>query len=174
MFSIQQQIAKLAHLNVRAEKHGDEDQGAADLKIELTASNGILAEFHPVLRSSFYKAPETPENQEDIFQPDPDALTVRRFGDLIQTFRLKHAVKGATVTIGFGLGGPSDIELETADVDKFTCELMEGGSVHLTFRVACHPTADQIAKLYEILGGEIEITVTPPQSPQQEMFEEAA
>lgn len=172
MFSIQHQRAVLSHLNVRAEKHGDEGHGAADLKITFTAGNGILSEFHPVLRSSMYKPADTPADQEEIFKPDPDALTVRRFGNLIETLRLKHTITGANVVIGFGVGGASDIELETVDVDGFTAELLEGGSVNITFRVKCAPTADQIARLYEVLGGEIDITVTPPVDPQGSMFDE--
>lgn len=174
MFSIHQQTAKLAHLNVRAEKHGDEDVGAADLKITFTDSSGILSEFHPTLRSMMYKAPKTPADQEDIFEPAQESLTVRRFGTLIEVLRLKHEVKGATVIIGFGLGGASDIELETVDVDHFSAELLEGGSVNLTFRVKCAPTSDQIARLYEVLGGEITITVMPPDDPQQSLLPEAA
>jgi hypothetical protein len=174
MFSIQQQTATLAHLNVRAEKHGDEDVGAADLKISLTASNGILAEFHPVLRAAFYKAPETPPDQDEIFQSPADALTVRKFGTLIETVRLKHEIRGAAVTIGFGLGGASDIKLETVDVDHFAAELLEGGSCNITFRVKCSPSSDQIARLYEVLGGEIDITVTPPVNPQGSLLPAAA
>lgn len=55
MFSLTEQTATLAHINVRAERHGDEPAGAADLKIQYTTGNGILSEFHPpgcVMRST--------------------------------------------------------------------------------------------------------------------------
>ncbi|WP_050556321.1 hypothetical protein [Bordetella bronchiseptica] len=38
MFSLQEQTAPLAHLNVRTERHGDEPLGGADLKIAFTIS----------------------------------------------------------------------------------------------------------------------------------------
>lgn len=71
--------------------------------------------------------------------------------------------------IGFGLGGASDIELDPADVDGFAAELMEGGSVVITFRVKCHPSGEQIKKLYEVLGNEITISITPAQEKQQSL-----
>ncbi|MEJ2897549.1 hypothetical protein RVU96_10605 [Bordetella avium] len=162
MFSLDSQKVTLAHLNVRPENHGDEKVGGADLKIAFTESNGLLAMFHPVLRDALYRKEETPPNQEEIFQGSPaDQLTVRKFGDLICPLRLKYELKGASVVIGFGLGGASNIDFETADVDHFSVELMEGGSARYGFRVKCNPTGEQIKRLYEVLGGEVDITVTP-------------
>ena len=40
-------------------------------------------------------------------------------------------------------------------------EIMEGGSVIITFRVKCHPSGEQVKKLYEVLGNEITISITP-------------
>lgn len=163
MFSITKQTATLAHINVRTERHGEEPAGAADLKISFTDGNGVLSEFHPVLRSFLYKQEESPDQAE---MPVGEALTVRRFGDLIEKLRLKHELIGASVLIAFGLGGDSDIELETADVDGFSVEMMEGGSVITTFRVKCHPSGEQVKKLYEVLGNQITITITPAQEKQ--------
>lgn len=164
MFSITEQTATLAHINVRTERHGEEPAGAADLKISFTDSNNVLSEFHPVLRSFLYKQEESPDQGE---MPVGDALTVRRFGDLIEKIRLKHELIGASVVIGFGLGGASDIELDTADVDGFAVEMMEGGSVITTFRVKCHPSGEQIKKLSEVLGNDITISITPAVEKQQ-------
>ncbi len=173
MFSIQEQTAKLAHLNVRAEIHGEEQHGGADLKIKFTAGNDLLSEFHPVLRANLYRAEEAPANQPAIFESAPgEGLTVRRFGDLIESLQLKHALKGATVVIGFGLGGASDITLDTVDVDGFRAELLEGGSCNYSFRIKSAPTSDQIKKLYEVLGGEITVTVTPAQDPQSSLLDD--
>jgi len=175
MFSIQEQTATLAHLNVRTEKHGDKPHGGADIKLSFTASNGLLAEFHPVLRANLYRAEDTPSNQDDIFVAGTpgspvESLTVRRFGDLIEGINLKHELKGATVVIGFGLGGASDIDFETVDVSNFHVDLMEGGSCNYSFRVKCSPTGEQIKKLYEVLGGEVTVTVVPPTDKQVPLF----
>lgn len=155
-FQLEKQRATLIHLNPRAEKHGEENEPAADLKISVTDTNSLLAMFHPTLRSMFYKQDESEGQLEGM-----DALTVRRFGPLIERVRLDFALKGADVTIGFGLGGASDVDLSTVDVDSFVLTLMEGGSVGMTFRVKARPSSEQIKRLYEIMGGEIDITVTP-------------
>jgi len=159
MLSLIEQTATLAHINVRTERHGEDPAGAADLKIQFTDGNGVLSEFHPRLRHALYKADEddVQGNVEGV-QEEP---TVRVFGDLIEKIRLKHELIGAAVVIGFGLGGSSDIQLDPADVDGFSVELMEGGSVVTTFRVKCHPSGEQVKKLYEVLGKEITISVTP-------------
>lgn len=124
----------------------------------------MLSEFHPRLRHAPYKAEEDPaQGSVDGVKPEP---TVRVFGDLIEKIRIKHELIGASVLIAFGLGGDSDIELETADVDGFSVEMMEGGSVITTFRVKCHPSGEQVKKLYEVLGNQITITITPAQEKQ--------
>lgn len=170
MFSLESQKVTLAHLNVRPENHGDEKVGGADLKIAFTETNGLLAMFHPVLRDALYRKEDSPPDQEEIFEGSPaDALTVRKFGDLIGALRLKHELKGAQVVIGFGLGGASNIDFETADVDHFSVELMEGGSARYGFRVKCNPTGEQIKRLYEVLGGEVDISVKPAVEKQQSL-----
>lgn len=97
--------------------------------------------------------------------------TVRVFGDLIEKVRLKHELKGASVVIGFGLGGASDVDLDSVDVDGFALEVLEGGSVSLTFRVKCHPSGEQVRKLFEVLGNEITISVTPAAEKQGNLLD---
>lgn len=160
MFSITEQIVTLVHINVRTEQHGDKPTGAVDLKFRFTGSNGFLAEYHQALRSVFYKAEEHPE-QGDIPGIDVDALTVRRFGDLIETISIKQPLKGADVVIGFGLGGASDINLETVDVVGHKVWFMEGGSCCYEFTVKGTPTSDQVKKLFDVLGGEVDLTIIP-------------
>lgn len=155
-FQLEEQVATLVHINPRPEKHGEENVPAADLKIEVVDSNELLSMFHPSLRSFLYKADESEGQLEGV-----EALTTLRFGSLLERLRFDKSLKGADVVIGFGLGGASDIELETVDVDSFVCTLMEGGSVSMTFRLKARPTGEQIKKLYEVMGCEITISVTP-------------
>lgn len=156
-FELSQQTAILRHINPRTEKHGDEDVPAAYLKIEIIDSNEMLSMFHPTLRSFLYVEQDADEQLEGM---EP-RLTKLRFGTLLERLTFDKALKGADVTIDFGVGGSSDIELQTVDVDKFRSTLMEGGSVSLEFRVKAQPTGEQIKKLYEVLGSEITLTVVP-------------
>lgn len=158
MFSLQQAKVVLEHINVRTERHGDEKEPAADLKIRMNTGNEILSEFHPTLRSMAYKSDE---GQTEIEGVEP-AFSVRRFGDLIERLRLKYELVGADVSIEFGTGNAaSNIDMQTVDVNGFNVELMEGGSVVTMFRVQCRPSGEQIKRLYELLGHEITMTVTP-------------
>lgn len=160
-FELVQQRATLIHINPRPEKHGDENVPAADLKIEVTDGNELLSMFHPSFRNFLYKKDESEGQLEGM-----EHMTVRRFGGLIERLRLDYSLKGAEVTIGFGLGGQSDINFETVDVDSFNVTIMEGGSVGLTFRIKAKPTGEQIKKLYEIMGGEIDVWVKPAEEKQ--------
>lgn len=157
IFELEKQTATLLHINPRPEMHGEEKKPAADLKIEIIDSNELLSMFHPTLRSFLYKANESEGGLENV---EPK-LSVLRFGSLIERIRLDMNLKGANVQIGFGLGGQSDIELDTVDVDSFVVTLMEGGTIGLVFRVKARPSGDQIKKLYEVMGREITIDVTP-------------
>lgn len=163
MVALTQQKALLAHINVRTERHGDQPTGAVDLKFTFTESNAMLSEFHPLLRHSLFKKAETPPDQEQIFNDAPsDELTVRKFGDLITSIRLKNPIKGAEVTIGFGLGGASDVVLDTADVDGHKAEIMEGGSCAYELTVKANATGDHLKRLFEVLGGEVDLTIVRP------------
>ncbi|CAB3698730.1 Uncharacterised protein [Achromobacter denitrificans] len=157
MFTLYQQTAKLAQFKPRIERHGEEPAGAADLYINFTDSNIILSELHPRLRHAFYRIDDS-ERQESMVPAEP---TQRVFGDLVEELKFKHELKGAAVVIGFGLGGPSDIVLDPVDVLGFSAVLMEGGSVNIAFRIKCHPTSEQAKKLYEVMGREITVTITP-------------
>lgn len=89
-FSIIDQTATLNHINVRSEKHGGENVGGADLRISFTESAGILAEFHPSMRCHFYVADEEQGQLEGV-----EALTKRRFGDLVERVRVAVASPAA-------------------------------------------------------------------------------
>ncbi|MDQ1758985.1 hypothetical protein DAI43_17030 [Achromobacter xylosoxidans] len=163
-FELETTTAKLIHLNPRPEKHGEENVPACDLKVQVQAGSEILSMIHPTLRAMLYKPDE---QQGQIAEALP---TVRRFGNLIERLRLGVKLVGASVVIGFGLGGAgSDIELDTVDVDGFSAELMEGGRVILTFRIKATPSGEQMKRLYEVMGGEIDISITPAQEKQQSL-----
>lgn len=166
MFELETTKATFTKINVRSECHGNEKETGIDLFINIRTGNEILSELHPSLRHFLFVKNENPEN-ESLAGID-DQLTVRRMGNLIETLGgLNCEVKGAEVVIGYGTGGRSDITLGPADVNKFNIEIFEGGSVDLGFKVSISkPGAENIKKLSELLGGEIDITVTPPVDPQ--------
>ncbi len=156
MFSLKNDVAKLANVNPRAELHGEDPQPACDLKIEMNVSNGLLAEFHPTLRSFLY---EKDDSQLDLAEDSLTHLRMPKLGPL----KWDEELVGAEVTVHRGLGGKSDIVLPGCSVNNFVLAPQEGGSVMLCFRVQGHPDEKQFGRLCSIIGSEIEITVMPPE-----------
>ncbi|VVE74225.1 hypothetical protein PCA31118_04707 [Pandoraea captiosa] len=53
-FELEAQKTKLTSVNPRAELHGEDKKPAVDLKFEVAADNGVLANFGADLRSMLY------------------------------------------------------------------------------------------------------------------------
>ena len=54
-FNLTKTSAKLNSFNIRAEKHGEENVPAGDLKLSIKAANTILDIFDPKLREALYQ-----------------------------------------------------------------------------------------------------------------------
>jgi hypothetical protein len=161
MFSLKNDVATLANVNPRAELHGEDRQPACDLRIDMSVSNGLLAEFHPTLRSFLF---EKDSGQLDL----GDELTKLRMPKL-GPLKYSEELVGAEVTIHRGLGGKSDITLPGCSVNNFTLDAQEGGSVGLSFRIQGHPDEKQFGRLCSCIGTEIEISIEPPSGEQQDL-----
>lgn len=150
---------KVAHLNVRAELHGDETHTAIDLRLARTCGNDCLNAFAPGLREAlYYRAGET-EAQADV--PGVEKLLPNLRFPLLGDLVLAHEIIGAEVTVDYGIGAP--IVLGLCKVNKFRCELAEGGSVTTTFRVQCSdPPEGALDKLGKLLDSEAQITLKLP------------
>lgn len=157
MFDLKQAV-KLATVNARAELHGEDPKPAFDLKIEAIVASDALIHFHPELRQMLYKKDDSPDLVDQI---NPDALTVLRFPKM-GPMKWDWEGVGYAVTVGYGLGGVSDIKLSDCKIDHFKFEAQNGGSVLLTFRVIAHPDTADVGKLCEFIQKNIDLTVTPP------------
>ena len=151
-FILTKQVAKIAHLNVREEKHGDEPIIAIDIKVETDVTNDFLSYLSPTLKWSLYSKNPT---QGELIEDD-NHLPVLRYqelgligwdGEMDQAVAIFHGAKKS-----------DDIELE-CEVDKlrFTCR--DGGTVTATFRIKVLPTPGQSAALMCMLGKETKISV---------------
>ena len=162
MLDLDHQTGQLANLNLRAEKHGDENVSGADLKVSIRVSNDMLSEFHPSLKASFYRAPDPGEmdmvETAEAASGAP-ALTRLAFGSKIAGVKWGDEFINVITTVHYGTGGKSDIVLNDTTVDNFSFELMDGGTVQITFRVKCIPDEKQIGKLAGLIGNEIEFSL---------------
>lgn len=176
MFSIEEQECKM-HITPRSERNGEEVVPAATLKLSFPAPNDILAEFSPDLKSSLYKRPNLAEadmaDKADTRMDDPNYLPSLKFPKMKNTLSFEVNVVGATTTVDFGLGGDSNLILEDCVVDGFKLDPQEGGTVFVSFNVACHPTRDQYGDLCMMQDQLGVFTISPPTSPQMELKEAA-
>ncbi|NOV24188.1 hypothetical protein E5S69_11765 [Cupriavidus necator] len=164
------QPVKLANYNPRSEKHGKQHKPAADLMIEAGMSASALDLLQPGLRESLYKAAE---DQADLVEPDRNALTARRF-QRMSPFAWGWEGKGYMLTIDYGLGGDSNIELDDCTVKDVRISPQEGGTVLFKFRVVAHPDEHDSGILTHRIQQEITITLRAP-APQTvgELFGES-
>lgn len=170
MFEIAtKQPVKLTAFNTRAEKHGKEPKPAADLLIEAAMGADCLRYFAPELREALYKPAE---DQTDLVDPDRNALTALRFQKM-SPFAWGWEGKGYTMTIDYGLGGDSDLQLGDCTVKDFRIAPQQGGTVLIKFRVVAHPDEKATGILGHRVQREIDVVLTaPPPQTVGELFGE--
>ena len=174
MFSITEQTAKM-HFTSRSQKEGDQRVPAATLSISFSAPNDILSEFDPDLKASLYRRPHPGEgdvaDRADTRLDDPHYLPRLRFPKMQNNIVLEHKIVGAIVTIHHGLGGKSDLVMDECTVDAFKFDPQDGGTVIVTFNVACKPSGDQVSEIHGKQDQEITISIEPPQDKQGSLIE---
>jgi hypothetical protein len=160
-FTLTEQSATLAHMNVRSELHGDEPRTAVDLKITHEMPNTKLAMFDEGLLYVFYQAAT---DQAELIEGHLPEL---RFPCMAMPVKLVGEIVGGKVTVHNGIGHKSDIVLDLVRVDGFKIECKEGGTVECTFRVTAYPDEKQIGILAGKIGTSINVSVAAPSAPEQ-------
>jgi hypothetical protein len=159
MFDLDKKTATLQHINIRDEKHGEENVLAVDLKFSADFDGDILAEFGSALRHSMYEK----DTAGDLADQGSDTPTKLRFPQMAQPLKFCHEIIGASVDVAYGIGS---VTLDTVDVNGFKVECHNGGTVGVTWRIQAKPSAEQLGKLSMLLGGPVEISITPPETLQ--------
>ncbi len=167
MFSLHNAKLKLVHVNPRPELHGADTVLAVDIKLEQTTSNDVLSEFHPSLKSALYQKADDAQGE---LLDDPGHLTALKFPNM-SPFGLSDSYQGYSLTVHYGIGGESDIQMAECEVDHFKFAPKEGGSVTVTMRIIAHPKADDLGKLCSMLQQEIEVTLLPPEEQEEQQPE---
>lgn len=169
MFDLNKKGCTLAHINLRDEKHGDDNVLAVDLKFQGDFTGDILAEFGADLRDCLFKMAEG----GDLADQASDTPTQLRFPQMIQPLKFDAEITGAKVTIEYGLG---DLVLPICNVNNFKVECHDGGTVRVTFRVQAKPTGEQLAKISSLLASSATISIESPRAANddQQALQEAA
>ena len=155
-FHLEKHLCKVAHINLREEKHGEESVLAVDLKFTADVPNDFLSYLAPTLKWSLYeKEPGQGELlPDDAYLPHlrhPQLGVMAWSGDMTKAEVILH---GATERY--------DMELE-ANVGKLKFEPMEGGTVAITFSATLKPNVGQSAALVVYLGKDVQVSVRPHQ-----------
>jgi hypothetical protein len=148
--------ATLENLNPRMEKHGDEKVPACTLKFSTAKGAELLAYFSATLRAHLF------ETKADLAG---EVLQVR-YPHLDYPLSLNEEMTGARISIDYGVSKP--MEFEDCKVDDFRITPKDGGSVILSFRVACKPDEKQIGKLYLMQEQAVTVTLAPAELPEME------
>lgn len=164
MLEFDRQQAKLSSFNSRGEHHGQEIESAADLKFEANCSADILADLHPTLRHFLFCKSEAAAGTADLADQAHEAPNLR-MPKLKFPIEWELETIGQELTIHYGMGGKSDIVIQSCRVNKITVTPMEGGTVILTFRVQGHPDEKQAGKLHKLVQHSCEISLIPPSFP---------
>jgi hypothetical protein len=111
------------------------------------------------LTEALYKA----EDQPDLADQAEGTNSLRKLRyPSMKPFKWDFQGTGYTMEIDYGMGGESNILLGDLTVDKFALEPQNGGSVLVSWRVIAHPSDADIGKLYNMIGRDVDVILTPP------------
>lgn len=150
-FTLNRDRAKFVHMNIRTEKHGDQDVTAMDLAFTMDTANNLLSKLDPDLRAALYRKDE---NRDLI---EGDHMPALRFPLLGPAFAWGLEMKRVMLRIHTE---GDDVVLRDGKANKFKIELLEGGTVNWKFRVQfSEPDQDAIADLAGLLQQPVVISL---------------
>ncbi len=142
----------------RVERHGEDEQPAVSLGLELTDANTLLDLIDPTIRDSLYKAVE---GQDQLPGVEPATPVLRCNAFEKHTLTTSH--EGWTLSVDDGIDQSTPMVFGSVKIDKFTVDAKQGGSVVLRFRAGTSDVdAEKLGKLAMHNGQSIWITLAAP------------
>jgi len=140
------------YVNLRIEKHGENNENGYDVKCRGRFSNSILLKFDAELRDALYMDDE----QRDV----EDFKKKLRFPRIAKPIAWELEVPRTLLRLHDADNSAEDLVLSDAKTDSFVFEPMEGGTVELSFRVKLkEPSEEQVMKLLRANGQTIPISL---------------
>jgi len=157
MFDLNRDFVRIADVNPRAEKHGDDDVLACDIKCEASMPNAVLSKFSESLKSCLYTHAEGATG--DMLNPDhmpvlrnPLMGPIKWALEMESTqFRVHHSDNEG--------GDIDDLVFSDCKTSKFTLTCKEGGTVVVGFRVQCHPDEADAARLLTMINKTVKVSL---------------
>jgi hypothetical protein len=137
-------LAKLRHVNIRGEVHGDKIVPGFDLAIAITVGNDVLDLFAPGLKAALFNG-TAQGTLEGVPGSDAPVLRYAALGPLAW----KEESAGYALTVDGGAGVPA-IHVPGLKINAFGLKPLDGGSVELDFR--CQSTGEQTPDTLGALG----------------------
>jgi hypothetical protein len=153
MFELQKHKAKIAHLNIRGEMHGDDEVLAIDVRLQADVANDFLSYLAPTLKWSLYDKSDSPQGE---LVEDQSHLPKLRYSQLPPLAWRGEMEKALFVV--HGAKKAQDLEFE-AKVHKLLLDCKDGGTVSIQFQASLYPTAEESGQLAGMLGQEHKISV---------------
>lgn len=158
-FSIDSASVRLADVNPRVEKHGEEDRHAIDLKLQWTTSNEQLRQFDPSLPKLLYGVKDAPGKSSKPLAGVDEALAQLLFPNL-GPLKWADVAGPMHLIVHYGASGKADIVLTDVTVDSFVIDALQGGSVKITLRARCICEDELIlGRLNMLLHREVPVTL---------------
>lgn len=152
-FSLKRQTAKIAHLNVREEKHGEESVVAVDVKVQADIGNDFLEALALGLRAALYSVDGA--QLEGVEQ----AYSVLRFAAMKPLDW--EAPMTACEFVVHGAKRADDMEFTGEIAKPLVLAPKEGGTVSVTLQVQIHPDAHDLGALSAFLGRSTKVSLRP-------------
>ncbi|MEJ7685667.1 MAG: hypothetical protein WKG52_00960 [Variovorax sp.] len=157
---------KLANVQTRVEKHGDEEVMAIDLAVTWNTNNRSLTAIHKQLRAMLFcdlrQEATGPQSEMDL--PVDEQPNVRLPG-VDYPIKLDFQQVGARVEVAFGIDDTTAIVLQLCKVQKFRVTPIEGGSAEIKFSVSSSADIDDhiIGTLSILQQRDISLKLTMPE-----------
>ena len=164
-FILEKVSSKIAHVNLREERHGEDPVLACDVKVTADVPNTFLSQLSPTLKASLYQAEGEGADAQAPLLEDGTHLPVLRYPQLGS---LKWDVKmmGAAVVL-HGAKKADDVVLG-CEVNELRMVPKEGGTVEITFRCQFIPEPEQVAAVGAMRGRQVKVSVRPGDATAQD------
>lgn len=177
MFNLSKSNAKITNLNLRAEKHGDQNQPACDIKVAVDLPAERLDDISPGLCESLFRRPGAGDQLPLVEvgkKPEPGFTALKHPG--LEPVKVNQKFPGYELTVHAPEQDEDATFFAGAEVKSFTITAREGGTATVVFSVGVQVDEEDIAALLPYLRDpDAVLTLVPPKAQaQQDETKEAA
>ncbi|SAK63330.1 hypothetical protein AWB80_02853 [Caballeronia pedi] len=153
MIDFQQHELRITQVNVRTERHGDDEVLAMDLKCETDLPNMALDRLDDDLRPSLFRTDADP----DLLGKDAGHMPNLKFPQL-GPLTWNGSISPVSLALHIGTK-KNEVLLTDAKLNKLRVTPREGGTCGFAWRLQVHPNEDEAAKIMTVLKHTIKGTL---------------